>query len=40
MDRSAQRRTEYADYPEILGVYSLRRGDEIGVGATTAKREQ
>lgn len=29
-----------AEYPEILGVYSMRRSDEIGLGATTSKREQ
>jgi tetratricopeptide (TPR) repeat protein len=28
------------EYPEILGVYSLRQASEIGAGATATKREQ
>lgn len=29
-----------AEYPEILGVYSLRQASEIGTGTTATKREQ
>jgi tetratricopeptide (TPR) repeat protein len=28
------------NYPEILGIYSLRRKDDVGMGATTAKLDQ